>query len=65
MSNPLDDYFRRVNPTLKRPEEGAARFPSANLHKAWDRLAHQIGEVGPRALDRARTFRNRFDDAVR
>lgn len=63
--DPLSDYFLRVNPTLNRPEEGAARLPDTNLYKAWDRLARQIGEVAPKALDRCRSFRNRFDAAVK
>lgn len=64
MPDALDNYFQRVNPTLNRPEEGAARLPSIDIYRAWDRWARLIAVTMPAALDRARSFRNRFLRAV-
>lgn len=64
MIDPLDDYFKRVNPVLKRPEEGSSRPTSSDVYRSWDRFATMIAVTVPRALDRARVARNRFLRAV-
>lgn len=65
MAGPLDNYFQRINPTLKRPEEGASRLPSVDLYGAWDRLSKQLFQTAPNQLDRTRVNRNKFLAAVK
>lgn len=65
MAGPLDNYFQRINPTLKRPEEGASRLPSIDLYGAWDRLSKQLFSTAPNQLDRTRVNRNKFLAAVK
>lgn len=65
MPTPLDNYFQRVNPSLKRPEEGASRLPSIDLYGAFDRLSRQLFSTAPTQLDRTRTNRNKFLAAVK
>jgi hypothetical protein len=61
----LDLYFQRVNPTLRRPEEGAHVMPDVDLYGAWDRLSKMLFYTAPRTLDRTRANRNRFVPRVR
>jgi len=60
----LPDYFQRIDPVLMRPEEGGGPPPALDFYRAWDRLARQLWTVLPRQLDRAKGFRNLYDNAV-
>jgi len=65
MPGPIRNYMDRVNPTAIAPGEGRLGGPrSADLHTAWNRIARTLGVTAPANLDRCRTFRNRFIDAV-
>ena len=65
MADGLKDYWQRIDPVLKRPEEGGGPVAELDFHRAWDRLARQLWTVLPRQLDRAKGFRNLYDNAVK
>lgn len=65
VTDALHGYFQRINPTLRRPEEGADRFGSIDVYKSWDGLSRQLFGTAPAALDRTRATRNRFVHVVK
>lgn len=64
MADGLKDYWQRIDPVLMRPEEGAGPTPPRDFYRALDRLLVKLWTVLPRQLDRAKGFRNLYDNAV-
>jgi len=63
MPTPGRGYWDQVEPTDVRLDPGY--LGRVDFYRAWDRLAHQLWTVLPHQLDRARKWRNRYDDAVK
>lgn len=62
----MRDYFDRANPTIVAPGEGRLGGPrQLDLYTAWNRLSRRLFVTMPTQLDRCRSFRNRFIQAVR
>jgi len=65
MPDPIRDYFDRTNP-IRYVDPRPPRTPHPqDIYGAWDRLARQLYVTVPNQLDRARSFRNRYIQAVR
>lgn len=62
--NPLWARLEKLDPVLVSfPER--LKPPEYDLYRAIDRLAGTLFTTFPRQLDRARRYRNLYDDAVK
>ena len=65
MAESLKSYFARVNPTLRRPEEGSSLYRDTDFYGAVERMQRAWFVTGNNTLDRTRANRNRFVQVVR
>ncbi len=65
MADPITDYFAQQVPL--QPAEGRSPgggYSIVTIKAAWNKLARELFYTLPNQLDRARVWRNKFDNAV-